>query len=289
MRLLKIGLLCFFLGVQLFFPMTITWGAEDESYTNLESKGEPVQNCNTQKEPLPKPRPIPPRSSIDSGLITLWFDDAWITQYTKAFPLMNKYGFKGAIAIAIRFICYSPAFMTWDQLHTLQAKGWETTAHSMSHSCDMGFYTTKDTLYELSRSQQVIRQHGLRADHFVMPCGFTKEQIEDAFIDAHPPIIQTAKKYYASYRTTTTGVNPLPLPDPYNLYALQWRNTTTDKEIQEAIDKAKRDKTWLIFVFHQIDNSNQTFAIPPEKFDHILQLIKASQLPVVLPSQVIHH
>jgi peptidoglycan/xylan/chitin deacetylase (PgdA/CDA1 family) len=260
-----------------------TFADGDESST--ATLGSFNKNCDTFKNAVLPPPPIPPFTWKHTALVTIWFDDGWLTQYTAAFPLMEKYGFKGAIAVAIKFVCYS-AFMTWDELRTIQANGWETTAHSVSHSCDLGFYTTAKTKYELTESKRIIEAHGLRADQFVMPCGFSRAQIASHFIDKYPPIVEMTKQYYQSYRTTTSvRSNTLPLLDPYNLKAFQLRNTTTDKEIEDALKKAEKEKTWLIFVFHQIDDSKQLFAISPARFEKILAMIKASHLPVILPSQ----
>lgn len=244
-------------------------------------------NCDTYKGPLSLPPPIQSFTWQGTGLITLWFDDAWISQYTVAFPIMEKAGFKGAVAVAINFLC-KIQFMTWDQVRILQNHGWETTAHTISHICDLHYYTTDTTKYELLGSKQALMAHGLRADNFVMPCGYSRDQIASFFVGQHPPIVETAEKYFASYRSTKSErINSLPVIDAYNLKAFQMRNTTTDQEIQDAINTAKAQKGWLILVFHQIDDSHRPLSIPTDKFQKILDMVKASGLPVVLPSQAL--
>lgn len=246
-----------------------------------------IINCDNNQNNLPMPPKIPAFSWKGTGLVTFWFDDSWISQYNTAFPLMEKYGYKGAVAVAVKLVCY-PAFMNWDQLRILQNRGWETTAHTVMHNCDLGYYTTKITQYELGGSKQMIQSHGLRADQFVMPCGYNREQLDELFEDRPPPIIQMAKKYFMSYRSTHyQRLNPIPVVDPFNLNAFQLRNTTTDSEIQEEIDKAVTEHSWLIIVIHQIDNTNRTFSITPDEFTKILSMVQASHLPVVLPTQVL--
>jgi len=268
-------------------PFTFADVPDAGSEPSEEVSGQLNKQCDTYKGPVTTLPAIPPFTWKHTGLITLWFDDGWVTEYTNAFPLMEKYGMKGAVAIAIKFVCY-PAFMTWDQLRTLQEKGWETTAHSVHHSCDLGYYTTQTIKDELLGSQKTIQEHGLRADQFVMPCGFSRAQIANMFANQYPPIVETAKQYFSSYRTTTSErENILPLPDPYNLKAFQILVSTTDKEIQDKINQAVKDKTWLILVFHQVDDTKRQFSFPPDKFEKILEMIKASGLPVVLPSQAL--
>ncbi len=279
-----------YFGIVTLLALSITYqNVSADNAINDTSTGNISTIINCDKSP-PNSTKLPALPSFawnGSGVITLWFDDGWITQYTNALPIMEKYGFLGAEAIAVKLACYPP-FMNWDQLRDMQSKGWETTAHSVMHNCDLGYYTTKTTVYELGGSLQMIQAHGLRADQFVMPCGYSGQQIDDAFENQHPPIIETAKKYYHSYRTTQyERINSIPVADPYNLNAFQLRNTTSDQEIQAMINKAITEHGWLIIVIHQIDDTNRPFSITPKKFTQVLNMVKASKLSVALPSQVL--
>jgi peptidoglycan/xylan/chitin deacetylase (PgdA/CDA1 family) len=243
--------------------------------------------CDSQKGPFPAPPKIPPFQWKGTGLITLWFDDGWATQFTAALPMMEKEGFKGALSVAIKFVCTSE-FMNWDQLRILQAKGWETTAHSVTHNCDLQYYTPKTMEYELSESKRLIEARGLRADQFVMPCGYSQYDIDHSKDNTHPQITLVAKEYFGSYRTTDgVYLNILPEIHPYSLQAFEPRNTTTDEEIKQLVQRAKDEKRWLILVFHQVDDSHRIFAVSPTQFQHILDIVKASGLPVVLPTQAL--
>jgi peptidoglycan/xylan/chitin deacetylase (PgdA/CDA1 family) len=260
------------------------YAGEEETLSTSDTK---KINEQCDKGTTSVPPPIPSFTWQHTGLITIWFDDGWLSEFTEALPLMEKFGFKGAVAIAVNFVCYS-AFMTWDELRDLQNLGWETTAHSVSHNCNLDYYTTETIQHELLDSKKIITAHGLRADQFVMPCGYSRAQIADHFVDKYPPIVEMSKRYYSSYRTTaSTRNNTLPLLDAYNLNAFQLRSTTTDKDIQDKINQAIKNKEWLIFVFHQVDDSGRPFAVSPAKFEKILEIIKQSKLPVILPSQII--
>lgn len=274
-------------GVFILITSAFAHDQNDDESINLNFNAQPTKLCR-EKGPFPPP-PIVKRMNLNTSVITLWFDDGWISQFKTAYPIMEKYHYPGTIAVAIRFVCL-PGFINWQQLRFLQAKGWETTSHSVSHSCDFGYYTTQSTQYELLESKKRLISEGLRANHFVMPCGYSQEQIDNHFVSQHPPIIETAQKYYQSYRTTTLdNINLLPIlvHNRYNLSGFEIRNTTTDKDIQNAINQALKKKSWLIFVFHQIDDSQNTFAISPQRFEQILKQIQQSHLPVVVPSQIL--
>jgi peptidoglycan/xylan/chitin deacetylase (PgdA/CDA1 family) len=244
--------------------------------------------CDDYKGPLTPPPAIPQFQWHNTGVITLWFDDAWLSQFTTAEPIMEKFGFKGALAIALRFVC-QPGFMSWAQIHTLQSKGWETTSHSVTHNCNLSYYNAQTIQKELLESKQAIMAHGLRADQFVMPCGYSSFDIA-AYTAGHPypPIVETAPKYYSSYRTTDDdAINPLPVVHPYDLKAFEPLSATTEEKIKQLIETAAAQKGWVIFVFHQIDNSNRAFSLTASQFNKILTIIKASGLPVVLPAQAL--
>lgn len=233
------------------------------------------------------PPPIPSFQWHNTGLITLWFDDGWISQFSTVAPILEQEGLKAAESIALKFVC-SPYFMNWEQIAILQNKGWEITSHSVTHNCNLDYYNEKTTEKEASESKNVLKLHQLRADNFVMPCGYSRDDIDRYFIGQNPAIIETIKKYYRSYRTTVrTKVNPLPVIDPYNLYAFAVHSTTSDEEIQNYINMAVKQKGWAIFVFHQVDDTGRLFSVNVPQFKKILAMIKASGLPVVLPSQAL--
>lgn len=252
-------------------------------FTSLFSSS---SSCTNDSSTTPPP-PLPSFTWQHTGLITLWFDDAWSSIYKNGFPIMQKDGFVGAISVPVNYVCY-PAFTTWEQLRTMQQHGWETTSHSKAHICDLSKYNDDITKDEIVGSKQIMKEHGLRTDSFVMPCGYTRSNITAAFAGHHPPIIETTQANYSSFRTGLgSRVNSLPLIDPYNLKSFIVEQTTTDAEIQNFIDQATRDKGWFILVFHQIDDSKTRFSVSTQRLQDILNLVKKSGLPVVLPSQVL--
>ena len=62
---------------------------------------------------------------------------------------------------------------------------------------------------------------------------------------------------------------------------------TTIEEVTSWINKAKEEKKWLIFMFHQVDLSEDEYSVSPFMLQEILAAIEDSELPVVVPSEVI--
>lgn len=234
---------------------------------------------------LAHPPAIPKFKWNDTGLVTLWFDDGLLSQYTEALPIMNEMGYVGALSITVKFAC-QPNYMTWREMYKMQTKGWETTDHSMMHQCDQGSYSLDNIYRELVLSQKIIRENGLRAQQFVIPCGIG--YYGSITPSQYAGILVTAKKNYSSIRTSNGQfLNTLPVTNPYYLFAFILRNDTPLTQIQFLIRLAAGQKKWLILVFHEVDDKNRPYGVTPETFKAILRMIREANLPVVLPSQAL--
>lgn len=209
------------------------------------------------------------------GLVTLWFDDAWISQYDYALPVLEQNNFKAAIAVPTGHVGYEE-YTNWYQLKRLQFLGWEITSHSVSHGCEPENMSWEELEKELLLSKQQLAEQGLRNSHYVAPCG------KETFA-----MNELSRKHYHSLRGVEKGLNSLPVWDPYNLKIYEVDNNTDLAEFREYITQAKESKSWLIIVFHIIDDQNREFTVSKTKFLEIIKEVKNSNIPVVLPSQVI--
>ena len=98
---------------------------------------------------------------------------------------------------------------------------------------------------------------------------------------------EIAKTYYKSMRTSEPGLNDIPLEDPYFIKADTIINTTKIEDIKGLLNDAKVNRKWVVLMFHQIDYSNDIYAITPEFLDEITKLVEESKLQVALPEQVL--
>ena len=64
--------------------------------------------------------------------IVLTFDDGGETTYTRAQPIMQRYGFTGVSYLVYHYIGI-PRYMNVDQIRELYAAGWEIGSHGLSH------------------------------------------------------------------------------------------------------------------------------------------------------------
>lgn len=65
---------------------------------------------------------------ISPAPICFTFDDGYISQYTQAAPLLERYGLRGSFAIIADLIGSGP-YMTWTQLQDLRDRGHEINVH----------------------------------------------------------------------------------------------------------------------------------------------------------------
>ena len=100
--------------------------------------------------------------------------------------------------------------------------------------------------------------------------------------DAYNDTITTAVKNagYAGARDSDAGFNTK-TTNPYRLVTQSVESTVTFDQVKAWIDSARANKTWLILLFHQVDNSGNQYSTTPAMINQIADYLKASHLPVV--------
>lgn len=66
--------------------------------------------------------------------VAITFDDAYISIYETAWPLLARYEFPFTIFVATEFVGTSDAYLTWDQLREMQQAGATIANHTHSHT-----------------------------------------------------------------------------------------------------------------------------------------------------------
>jgi peptidoglycan/xylan/chitin deacetylase (PgdA/CDA1 family) len=280
----RISLLSWFI-----IPLLVVWIAINYLVGSLR---QPIWQTNVLEQPnavnrshvsaaqpaviTPKNTP-PPLYWQGEGLVTFWFDDAWESQYSSAFPILEDAGFKASLAVPTRLVD-SPAYMTWPQIKRIYYKGWEINPHSRTHTCAISDLQPAQIDSEIIGSKQDLEREGLSSDNFIYitPCGY-----------GSPKILATIRQNYTAMRTSEQGLNELPIKDPYNLKTYEVGDTTTVEDIEPWLQKAKDEKSWIILMFHQVDDGHSEYDVSPSRLREIVELVKKSNLPVVLPRQAL--
>lgn len=108
--------------------------------------------------------------------MVITFDDGYRTVFDHAFPIMQKFGFRGIVCIYPAFIG-SRLAMSWEQLKKLIDAGWSVECHSMTHANLASKYADpeQETLFlkrEILDSRSIIeKQLGNKVRFMVWPYG----------------------------------------------------------------------------------------------------------------------
>jgi hypothetical protein len=219
-------------------------------------------------------------SDTNQGFVTFWFDDAWLSQYMQAYPILKSYNFPATVAVPANSI-ETPNYMNWAQLRTLQKNGWEITNHSLAHNCSMQNWPREKIVSEYKNSKLILWKNRLSSDIFVTPCGVDSQIMREE-----------AQKLFIGYRTVDPGFNDLKNINYYNLKVKNIDKDVKTEDIKGWIKTAKESKLYLILVFHQIGEtkenlSDETYNTKPNDFKNIVEYIKSEDIKVVVPSQIL--
>ena len=238
-------------------------------YPIAVADGKPVQNKIQNN--------IPDYKWSGKAVVTLWFDDAWTSQFAAGFPLMEKYGYKAALSVPTGLIGYE-AYTNWYQIRRLTYSGWEIVSHSRTHNCETVEGSEKEIRDEIIGGKaDLLEMGGIESDIYVAPCG-NNTKAADTLI----------KDNFKAQRLTNYGINNLPLENNYAIKVFETGNKTTLEEVKTWLNEAVRVKGWLVFMFHQVDDTGEVYGTTPEMLENILKEINSLGLDVVLPSQVIN-
>ena len=182
------------------------------------------------------------------GVVSLVFDDARDGVFLRARPILDRHGLRASVA-AIVDLVGTPGFMSLQELQALEwFAGWDVVAHHTSPLAgETGLAGLADerVLSELQGARAWLFAHGFRRgiDHLVYPYGGFDTRA-----------IDLVRSLYASGRTIVRGLGleTLPPADPYRIRALSVTRDDAPEVLTAAIDRAARERAWLVLVFHQV-------------------------------------
>ena len=117
---------------------------------------------------------------------------------------------------------------------------------------------------------------GQKINHFATPFG-----------DYDGKVISEIKKYYSSNRNTDAGYNTIESFDINNIRVQNMTRTTQLSEVQNWIDQAKADNSWLVIVYHKVANNPDLYDTTEASFSAQLNAIQQSGISVQTMGQAI--
>lgn len=123
--------------------------------------------------------------------IVITFDDGYLDNLTKAYPILKKYNFTATIFIPTDYVGNynrwdfvngqpSNKMMTWSEIKELQAKGFDIEAHTKSHP-HLAKITPEMVDKELVESKKILQDKLDKKIYFLAyPYGNHNKSVEDA-------------------------------------------------------------------------------------------------------------
>lgn len=111
--------------------------------------------------------------------VLITFDDGYRDNYTNAYPLLKKYGFKATIFVVTSFMGTYKNYLTWDMAKEMSENGISIESHTYSHK-SMTETSDEDITKELTKSREAIKNKlGIDADFVAYPTGTYNLHIAD--------------------------------------------------------------------------------------------------------------
>jgi peptidoglycan/xylan/chitin deacetylase (PgdA/CDA1 family) len=250
-------------NVNFYIPLNKIGYIQTDNYYMVKNDTQPPSNGN----------------KFTRALVSIDFDDGWKSAYNNGFPILNEFGFKGTQGIVTNSVestfPYDVAnYMNKTEVINLKNQGHRIASHTKTHPF-LTAVTPTQLLDELQGSKQYLESIiGQPVNYFITPyCSF------------NVTVTNIVKQYYnLGMRNCDDTYNTKSTFNRYNINSFPIFNTTTDSEIKAALDKAKTNNEWLVFMYHKVDNSNEEYAVTSTKLRQQMQLIKDSGI-VVKPSQ----
>lgn len=204
--------------------------------------------------------PKPKQHFIQSGYVSINFDDGWASVYQNGLPILRKASLPAsAYIIPKTMVDGNDHYMTADQIRGLQSSGWEIGSHSFGHE-HFEKLGQKATDRSLAVSKSYLQGLGLHIYGFAFP--YDKFKADSLII---------AKNYYGYYRLGTDNFN---YSSTELIDSFAWKNGFSLNWIKSKLDEAKKKKLGVVFVFHEVSDNGRPYAIKISLFKKVVEAIK---------------
>ncbi len=215
---------------------------------------------------------IVPPAEFEQGLVSVTFDDIWSSAVNEGAAELESRGYTGSFYVTQDYAEKSalPEYAKANTLQKLIDAGHEIGAHSLSHRA-MTKLTEADLQSEVQSPFDYLKANGQEPQGFAYPFGDFGQREENS-----------VKKTYAYARTSLTGLNDK-TADPYRIRIVAITRDTSTSQIFEWIDAAKKTKTWVVFLFHdlQLNPNDFDYTSTVTQYRQMLDYIQRNQVKVV--------
>jgi peptidoglycan/xylan/chitin deacetylase (PgdA/CDA1 family) len=183
---------------------------------------------------------IAPIYDFKQGIVSLTFDDGYITQFTVALPLLKERNIPATFYI----ITAGVDSVIRSVISKNLSKDYEIGSHTVTHA-NLGKIGSEDAKLELMNSHLFLQKYfGLNSGLTMSyPWGIYNSSLE-----------RIAKSIYLAARSTDVGYNSLDTFDRYALKMQSFDRLTWSYRANSWVDFAIQNHLWLVEMIHGINN-----------------------------------
>ena len=171
--------------------------------------------------------------------VVITFDDGYKTDISVAKPIMDEHGLVGTSYTIKDRIDVDPARMTLADLKHLQMLNWSVESHG---SPDLTTLSEAELESEFEDITSYLKANGFSGyNHYAYPMG-----------RYNSTVLNVASKYFATARTIHTQPETSVPAERLKLRVFYVISSTTNTQLQNALNLANRNGITLILVFHRI-------------------------------------
>ncbi len=220
-----------------------------------------------------------PQSQLDTAttitngpIISIDFDDGFISEYNNALSIINGAGFPTTQYIITGFLTREGR-VNKQQILAMQAAGNEIGAHTRTHPY-LAKIPEAQARDEICGSKKDLIAIGITPKTLAYPEGNFDPTVEN--------IVKQAG--FLGARTTEAGLNNSGT-NRFALRSYQMNASTTFAQVKFVIDQGIADKEWLTLVFHRVDENGNPISVTHQLIQQVVSYIKSTGTPVVTESQ----
>lgn len=207
-----------------------------------------------------------PPAGFAETIVSLTFDDGDADNFQVA-AVLRQYDLQATFYVPSGLVG-SSAYMTWDQLLTLQEDGNEIGGHTLDH-VNLGELEPSDLRHQVCDDRQALMQHGFQPISFAYPYG--------GYDEAAKQIVQECG--YSNARSIGAGPEASPPLDAYALRAYPYivSDTNFAKLRRYVVGTRQEGGGWVILIFHHVCDACDYFAVKPEVLSQFIGWLAEQQ------------
>jgi peptidoglycan/xylan/chitin deacetylase (PgdA/CDA1 family) len=217
-------------------------------------------------------------TSFPAGIVSINFDDGWISSYTTALPIIEAANLPATFYIISSYFGKS-AYITVPDMLALQSAGEEIGDHTKTHP-NLTRLSADEMQDEIIGSMAQLKADGVHSiTTFAYPYGAHNEETNATVLQAG----------YIAARTIDNGMND-PQSNPHLLLAREVTDTISVAEVEQWINEANARNEWLILVFHQLNPTllpRDPYSWPTSDFQTIVDYLVRNHITVMTNAAVV--